>query len=104
MNRLFIGSILGLIIIVLTACASSTGKTAGHHIDDETLTAAVHAKLMTDTLSNFSRIHVDTERSVVSLNGVVRTVEQKSRAEELARQVAGIRNVNNHIQIQIPGD
>jgi osmotically-inducible protein OsmY len=31
---------------------------------------------------------------------VVRTVEEKSRAEELARQVAGVTKVNNNLQIQ----
>jgi hyperosmotically inducible periplasmic protein len=100
MNRLFIGSILGLTMIASAACESTTGKTSGQHIDDTTLTAAVQAKLTRDTPSNFSRINVDTDRSVVSLSGVVRTVEEKSRAEELARQVTGVRTVNNNIAIQ----
>ena len=100
MNRVFIGSILGLTVMVLTACESMTGKTAGQNIDDVTLTASVQAKLTGDKPSNFSRINVDTDRSVVSLNGVVRTVEDKSRAEDLARQVAGVTQVNNNLQIQ----
>jgi osmotically-inducible protein OsmY len=86
--------------MILTACQSMTGKTTGQTIDDATLTASVQAKLTGDKLSNFSRINVDTDRSVVSLNGVVRTVEEKSRAEELARQVAGVTKVNNNLQIQ----
>jgi len=104
MNRLFTGSILGLTVIVLTACESMTGKTAGQNIDDAALTASVQAKLTKDKLSNFSRINVDTDRNVVSLNGVVQTVEDKSRAEDLARQVAGVRNVNNNLQIQSLAD
>src|SRR6185295_8747045 len=104
MNRLFTGSILGLTVIVLTACESMTGKTAGQNIDDAALTASVQAKLTKDKLSNFSRINVDTDRNVVSLNGVVQTIEEKSRAEDLARQVAGVRNVNNNLQIQSLAD
>jgi len=104
MNRLFTGSILGLIVMVLTACESMTGKTAGQSIDDATVTASVQAKLTKDKLSNFSRINVDTDRNVVSLNGVVQTIEEKSRAEDLARQVAGVRNVNNNLQIQSLAD
>ena len=77
-----------------------TGKTTGQTIDDATVTASVQGKLMTDKLSSFSRIDVDTDRSVVTLNGVVRSVEEKSRAEALARQVAGMTNVNNNLQIQ----
>jgi len=100
MNHLLIRSILGLTLMVLTACESMTGKTMGQNIDDVTLTASVQAKLTEDKLSNFSRINVDTDRSVVSLNGVVRTVEERSRAEELAQQVAGVTKVNNNLQVQ----
>ena len=100
MYRTLIVGILGVSLMILTACESVTGKTARQTIDDATLTASVQAKLTSDKLSNFSRINVDTDRSVVSLNGVVRTVEEKSRAEELARQVAGVTKVNNNLQIQ----
>jgi hyperosmotically inducible periplasmic protein len=100
MYRTLIVGILGVSLMILTACESMTGKTTGQTIDDATLTASVQAKLTGDKLSNFSRINVDTDRSVISLNGVVRTVEEKSRAEELARQVAGVKNVNNNLQIQ----
>jgi hyperosmotically inducible periplasmic protein len=100
MYRTLIVGILGVSLMILTACQSMTGKTTGQTIDDATLTASVQAKLTGDKLSNFSRINVDTDRSVVSLNGVVRTVEEKSRAEELARQVAGVTKVNNNLQIQ----
>jgi hyperosmotically inducible protein len=100
MYRTLIVGILGVSLMILTACQSMTGKTTGQTIDDATLTASVQAKLTSDKLSNFSRINVDTDRSVVSLNGVVRTVEEKSRAEELARQVAGVTKVNNNLQIQ----
>ena len=100
MYRTLIVGILGVSLMILTACQSMTGKTTGQTIDDATLTGSVQAKLTGDKLSNFSRINVDTDRSVVSLNGVVRTVEEKLRAEELARQVAGVTKVNNNLQIQ----
>jgi hyperosmotically inducible protein len=100
MYRTLIVGILGVSLMILTACESMTGKTTGQTIDDATVTASVQGKLTADKLSNFSRINVDTDRSVVSLNGVVRSVEEKSRAEELARQVDGVTNVNNNLQIQ----
>src|SRR5688572_25573358 len=100
MYRTRIVGILGISLMLMTGCESMTGKTAGQNIDDATMTASVQAKLTGDKMSNFSRINVDTDRSVVSLNGVVRTVEEKSAAEDLARQVAGVRNVNNNLQVQ----
>ena len=92
----------GLAMIMLVGCQSTTGKTAGQTIDDASITTAVQAKLSQDRLSNFSRIDVDTERGVVTLNGVVKSAEQKMRVVELARGVAGVRTVNNNLQIQAP--
>ena len=73
----------------MTACQSMTGKTTDQTIDDTTVTASVQGKLPGDKLSNYSRINVDTRRSVVTLNGMVRSVEENSLAEKPARQVAG---------------
>ena len=100
MYRLLMIGILGLSVMTLTGCESMTGKTAGRTIDDAAITASVQGKLTSDNASNFPRINVDTERGVVTLNGVVRTVEEKSRAESLARMVEGVSKVNNNLQIQ----
>lgn len=92
--------VVALAMLSLVGCQSTTGKTAGQTIDDATITTSVQAKLSSDRLSNFSRIDVDTERGVVTLNGVVKSAEQKMRVVELAREVAGVRTVKNNLQIQ----
>jgi len=92
--------LLGIALMSLVACESMTGKTAGQNVDDATVTASVQGKLTADKLSNFSRINVDTDRGVVTLNGVVRSAEEQSRAEEIARRVEGVTTVNNNLQIQ----
>lgn len=92
--------IFAFAMLSMVGCQSTTGKTAGQTIDDASITTAVQAKLSSDRLSNFSRIDVDTERGVVTLNGVVKSAEQKMRVVELTRQVAGVRTVNNNLQIQ----
>jgi hyperosmotically inducible protein len=100
MYRLLMVGILGISFMFMTACESMTGKTAGQSIDDATVTAWAQAKLTGDKASNFSRIDVDTNRNIVTLNGVVRSMEEKSRAENLTRQVNGVTAVNNNLQIQ----
>ena len=100
MYRMFMLGILGLSVMTLPACESMTGKTVGRTIDDAAITAWVQAKLTSDKASNFPRINVTTERGVVTLNGTVQTVEEKSRAESLARMVEGVSKVNNNLQIQ----
>lgn len=72
-------------------------------MNDSSITAAVQSKLTADRISNFTRVDVDTEQSVVHLSGVVRTSHQKTRAEELAGQVGGVKRVTNNIKIQGAG-
>jgi hyperosmotically inducible protein len=84
----------------LSGCQSMTGKTAGQTMHDASISTAVQTKLTSDRLANFPRINVETERGVVSLNGVVETAAQRARAESLVRQVDGVLRVNNNLQIQ----
>ena len=87
-------------IVGLIACQSMSGKTAGQTVTDASISTAVQSKLTADRLSNFTRVDVDTERGVVNLSGVVSSAEQKARASELARQVNGVKRVNNNLQIE----
>ena len=78
----------------------TVGERVGQTIDDATLTASVQKKLMGDKLSNFARISAGTERGVVTLRGTVSSEEEKSRAEDLTRQVAGVTRVENILSIR----
>jgi hyperosmotically inducible periplasmic protein len=100
MYRTILVTVLCVGCVSLNACQSMTGKTAGETMDDASISSRVQGKLTGDTLSNFSRIDVDTDRGVVTLSGVVNTTEDKARATELARQVSGVTGVNNNLQIQ----
>jgi hyperosmotically inducible protein len=88
-----------LLVFALTGCQAMTGKSAGRNVDDAAITASIKSTLVADKVANLTRIDVDTNNGVVSLNGVVNSAQQKSRAEELARRVDGVRGVNNNLQI-----
>jgi hyperosmotically inducible protein len=88
-----------LLVFALTGCQAMTGKSAGRNVDDAAITASVKSTLVADKVANLTRIDVDTNNGVVSLNGVVNSAQQKGRAEELARRVDGVRGVNNNLQI-----
>jgi osmotically-inducible protein OsmY len=85
---------------MLTGCQALTGETLGQNIDDTNLTAAVKTQLARDKVSSLTRIDVDTNRGVVSLNGIVESTEQRARAEQIARGVSGVRGVTNNLQVQ----
>ena len=84
----------------LGGCQATTGRTAGETIDDSTITASVKGRLAQDKLSTLTRIDVDTNNGVVSLNGTVESAEQRARAEQLARGASGVKRVINNLQVQ----
>lgn len=90
---------VAILVFALTGCQAMTGKSAGRNVDDAAITASIKSTLVADKVANLTRIDVDTNNGVVSLNGVVNSAQQKSRAEELARRVDGVRGVNNNLQI-----
>ena len=99
MNRARCFSAILVMSLLLASCQSMTGRTAGRNVDDAALTASVNAALVSDKPSNFTRIDVDTTNGVVALNGTVETAEQRSRAEQLAQRVDGVKRVVNNLQV-----
>ena len=99
-NKLKISSIVLLTLFVLSGCTAMTGQSAGQYVDDSTITASVKAKLVGEKTANLTRIEVDTTNQVVTLNGIVESADQKAKAEQLTRQVSGVKSVENNLQVQ----
>jgi hyperosmotically inducible protein len=98
----------GLVALVMllafaAGCESMTGRSTGRYIDDKTINAQVKTKLVGEKASNLTRIGVNTINGVVQLDGVVDSVRDKIMAEELARQVKGVTNVVNQLQVNSSG-
>jgi osmotically-inducible protein OsmY len=92
---------IALALVVLAAgCQSLTGRTFGQNIDDKSTVAAVKTKLAADKVRNLTWVHVDVTNGVVYLNGNAETPEEKTRAEEIARRVDGVKQVVNQIQVK----
>jgi len=88
------------LVFAMAGCQAMTGKTAGRNVDDATITGSVKSKLAADKISSLTRVDVDTNNGVVSLNGVVESAEQKARAQEIASRVDGVSRVVNNLQVQ----
>ena len=96
------GKIAAVLLLrgLLVGCQAVTGRTAGQNIDDSNTTAAVKTQLARDKVSSLTRIDVDTNAGVVSLNGPVESAEQRARAEQIAKGVGGVKRVINNLQVQ----
>ena len=93
-------SLLLALLLSTSGCTALTGESAGQYVDDSTITASVKSKLVADKVANLTRVDVDTTNQVVSLNGIVESAQQKQRAEQLAREVGGVKGVKNNLQVQ----
>jgi osmotically-inducible protein OsmY len=86
-------------VLTLTACTTMTGRTAGTYIDDNTTTAVVKSKLVSERPANLTAVSVTTVNGIVYLTGAVTTPEQRQRAERIASETSGVREVVNNIQV-----
>jgi hyperosmotically inducible protein len=78
-------------------------QSAGEYIDDAAITTTVKAKLVAEKAANFTRISVETNNNIVMLTGEVESKDEKERAERIAKQVDGVKRVENKLEIKERG-
>lgn len=79
-----------------SGCSSMTGKSTGEYIDDAAITTKEKAALLREHI----HVNVDTNRGVVVLNGFVDNADERTRAEQVARSVAGVQAVQNNLTVK----
>src|SRR5512139_1508893 len=89
-----------IFLVAATSCRTPAGRTAGEVVDDATITSKVKAKLLDDPLTKGLSINVDTFEGNVSLTGAVASEQEKRRAMELARSVAGVKSVKETLTMK----
>ena len=112
---LFVAAVLGSTAIA--GCASTSDEqsggatqqsagasqpSAGEIVDDGVVTAKVKAKLVDDPVTKAYQINVETFKGTVQLSGSVDSAEARSRATQLAREVGGVKDVKNSLQVRKP--
>ena len=87
---------LGLVLLpsLLTGCNRGPS--------DESLTQNVQAKLKADSALAAAHVVVNTTNGTVTLTGEVNSEGDKSRAEQLAKGVEGVKAVTNSLVIKPP--
>ena len=87
--------------VFLAACAGTTKQeSTGQYIDDTVVTSRVKSVLLNDTSVSGLAINVETYKGIVQLSGFVKTVAERNRAVQLARDVQGVIRVKNDILIR----
>jgi hyperosmotically inducible protein len=84
----------------VAACsATRTQRAPGEEIDDATLLTSVKSALVANPVTEAGEINVDVYRGTVKLAGFVDTPKEKSTAAEVARNVDGVKSVQNDIAV-----
>ena len=98
----FLGVVMAAAVLALTACAGSESKrSTGEFSSDAALTAKVKTAIASDAgIGSASVINVNSYRGVVQLSGFVDSPEKIERAATAARNVQGVRSVENNIQVK----
>jgi osmotically-inducible protein OsmY len=80
--------------------AEQAGATAGRVIDDSVITGKVKSALIADPTTKAHQISVETFEGKVQLSGFVENAEARRRAAEIARNVEGVKDVKNALELR----
>lgn len=76
------------------------GKTSvGQMVDDSVLTSRIKAELIKAENVRSGNVDVDTINNVVTLTGIVRSVNEKTTILNIARRVAGNKTIVDNLQV-----
>lgn len=85
----------------LAGCASTREhKSTGEYIDDAAITTKVKSEMIADKEVSAHEINVNTNRGIVHLTGTVQSRAEANKAASIARKVAGVRGVENNIEVK----
>lgn len=88
------------ILLVVGCAGSATGKSTGEHVDDAVITTKVKTAMVQADEVDAIDVKVKTYKGVVQLSGFVDSEHEASQAELIAGQVAGVKRVENQIEVK----
>lgn len=77
-----------------------TSQSTGAYLDDSAITAKVKSAFVADKEVSALDIKVETTNGVVQLSGFARSRQEIDRANELVRNIQGVKLVENDIQLK----
>jgi osmotically-inducible protein OsmY len=88
-------------VVCLTGCAGDKyHESTGEGIDDTAITSRVKRALSDDSMYKFPDVKVTTFKGTVQLSGFVDNRDERSRAGDLAKNCAGVKDLVNNISVK----
>jgi osmotically-inducible protein OsmY len=80
--------------------AAGAANEASNAVKNAGITAKIKSKMALDEMVKARDINVDTNGSVVTLTGTVRSDAERKRAVQLARETEGVTSVVDNLQVR----
>jgi hyperosmotically inducible protein len=87
-------------LALLSGCATMTGRTAGEHIDDATITTKVNDIIVKDPDAKYLKIDVTSTDGNVVLQGSIHDRSAEDRIVAKIRQVEGVKSVKSLLKLK----
>ncbi len=101
MKKMVYGMFLvGIVLSLFYACASTTGRTAGEIVDDTTIANTIRAKIVEDKQLSILKIGTTVFNGNVTFTGVVPSKDAESRLVGLANSVKGVKSVVSNLTVE----
>jgi hyperosmotically inducible periplasmic protein len=100
-TRTLFTAALAASLITLGGCAVWRGQEGpGTYVDDTAISTSVKARFVENRDVDASSIKVETMKGEVLLSGFAKNNLERSTAENIARNVSGVRSVRNDIMVR----
>jgi hyperosmotically inducible protein len=101
-----LGFLTAVIVATFTGCVAGDryNRSTGEYIDDKSIKSRVTEALNDNPEYKFEVVNVTSFKGTVQLSGFVDTWAQKLNAAKIAKQVQGVRDVENDITVKSSSD
>jgi osmotically-inducible protein OsmY len=94
-------AVTAVALLATTGCAVVRDQqSVGQYVDDATLTTRVKSKFAEDPTVSAMSITVETFNGLVQLSGFAKSFDERIKAETLARNTSGVKQVKNDIVVR----
>lgn len=94
-------AIAALVLLTATGCAVTRGQeTVGAYVDDTAITTSVKARFIDNKEVDGTSIRVETLNGTVMLSGFAKSTLEKNTAENIAKNVKGVKQVKNELSVR----
>ncbi len=87
-------------LALFSGCAYMTGRTAGEHIDDATITTQVNSIIVKDPDARYLKIDVSSTDGNVVLAGFIHDKAAEERIVAKIRQIKGVKSVQSNLKVE----